>query len=549
MPVNGSATPPKPKQGRKTKKQVKDTQKQRTRKTKKRLEDLQRKRDNISKEISAGKKRLEASKKMQEEKGIVDEQYLSPTDKQAIEKGDAEVIFKPNPGPQTDFLAASEDEVFYGGARGGGKSYAMLVDPLRDCDKREHRALILRKTMPELRDIIAKTHHLYPKAFPGAKWREQDKLWIFPSGARIEFGYADNALDALRYQGQAYSWIGVDELPQYPDPEIWHMLRGSLRRTDPRITPYMRATGNPGNVGSLWVKEMFIDAAPPNTTFIEEVKFETPKGPQITKITRRYIPATVWDNPFLTFDEKYVTMLATLPEHMRRQWLEGDWTVFENAAFPEFRLDTHVVEPFEIPDGWTRIRGADWGYASPHCVLWAAVDWDGNMYVYREKYGTGETADVFAGRVMDLDRGERIKYGVLDSSAWSNRGDTSPSPAETMAKHGLKWRPADRSPNSRVNGKLEVHRRFATDPGSERPRLVVFSNCRNLIRTLPMLPLDENNMEDVDTDAEDHAYDALRYLCMSRPVSQKRRDWNEFNLTERKGHAHRYQPASRTFGY
>lgn len=549
MPVNHGAKPPKPKAGRRTKKRAKDASKERQLTAKKRLKKLERERSNVNSEISKARKRLEASKKLEQGEGLVTGEDLTKQSVADIGNDTEDVIFKPNPGPQTDFLAASEDEVFYGGARGGGKSYAMLVDPLRDCDKRDHRALILRKTMPELRDIIAKTHHLYSKAFPGAKWKEQDKLWQFPSGARIEFGYADNAVDALRYQGQAYSWIGVDELPQYPNAEIWHMLRGSLRRTDPRIVPYMRATGNPGNVGSLWVKEMFIDPAPANTTFSEEVKFETPKGPQITNISRRYIPATVWDNPFLTFDEKYVTMLATLPEHMRKQWLEGDWTVFENAAFPEFRTETHVVEPFEIPDGWTRIRAADWGYASPHCVLWAAVDWDGNLFIYREKYGTGETADVFASRVIEMDKGERIKYGVLDSSAWNNRGDTSPSPAETMVKNGLRWRPSDRSPGSRLSGKLEVHRRLAVDAVTERPRLVIFSNCRNLIRTLPMLPLDDNNPEDVDTDAEDHAYDALRYLCMSRPMSAKRTHWKEMNLTERTGNVNRFVPASRTFGY
>ena len=125
-----------------------------------------------------------------------------------------DVIFKPNSGPQTQFLAASEREVFYGGARGGGKSYAMLVDPLRYCTYANHRALLVRRTMPELRDLIQKSQLLYSKAFPNAKWREQEKEWRFPSGAKIEFGYAENMTDVLRYQGQSYTWIGIDELPQ-----------------------------------------------------------------------------------------------------------------------------------------------------------------------------------------------------------------------------------------------------------------------------------------------------------------------------------------------
>ena len=171
---------------------------------------------------------------------------LPPTVKDYVEDN---VLFRPNEGPQTQFLAAPEREVFYGGARGGGKSYAMLIDPLRYCHKDHHRALLLRRSMPELRDMINHSQRLYSKAYPGARWREQEKEWRFPSGARIEFGYAENLTDVLRYQGQSYTWIGIDELPQYPTPEIYNFLRSSLRSVDPEIPVYMRATGNPGNVG------------------------------------------------------------------------------------------------------------------------------------------------------------------------------------------------------------------------------------------------------------------------------------------------------------
>lgn len=159
-----------------------------------------------------------------------------------------DVIFKANPGPQSDFLAASEREVFYGGARGGGKSYSLIIDPLRHCDKGAHRALILRRTMPELRDLINHSQKLYKRAFPGASWREQEKEWRFPSGARIEFGYAESSADALRYQGQSYTYIGVDELPQFPTPDIWNDLRGALRSVDPEIPEYMRACVDEGDV-------------------------------------------------------------------------------------------------------------------------------------------------------------------------------------------------------------------------------------------------------------------------------------------------------------
>ena len=425
-----------------------------------------------------------------------------------------DVIFKPNTGPQTQFLAASEREVFYGGARGGGKSYAMLVDPLRYCHRATHRALLIRRTMPELRDLINHSQRLYSRAFPGAKWREQEKEWRFPSGAKIEFGYAENMTDVLRYQGQSYTWIGIDELPQYPTPDIYNFLRSSLRSVDPEIPVFMRATGNPGNVGSQWVREMFVNPSTPNKKF--DVKISTPVG--VRKISRRFIPAKLQDNPYLMQTDDYYIMLASLPETQKRQFLDGDWDAFDDSAFPEFKKQTHVVESFEIPKGWYRFRAADWGYSSPACCLWFAIDYDNNIWIYRELYVTKNTADQFARKVLELEHGEYINYGVLDASTWAKRGEVGPSIAETMIQNGCRWRPSDRSPKSRINGKLEVHKRFTLNPDTKEPGLMILSNCRNLIRTLSTLPVDSNNPEDVDTKAEDHAYDALRYGCMSRPL-------------------------------
>ena len=472
---------------------------------------------------------------------VIDEQILESIPDNVRDLVDTQnVIFKPNKGPQTQFLASAEREVFYGGARGGGKSYAMLVDPLRYCTKQNHRALLLRKTMPELRDMITHSQRLYGKAYPGARWREQEKEWRFPSGARIEFGYAENMTDVLRYQGQSYTWIGIDELPQYPTPDIYNFLRSSLRSVDPAIPVFMRATGNPGNVGSQWVREMFVNPSRPNVPF--HISIDTPTG--IKKITRRFIPAKLQDNPYLMQTEDYYAMLSSLPEVQRKQFLEGDWDAFENSAFPEFNKDIHTVEPFDIPRSWTRFRSCDWGYSSPACVLWFAIDWDNHLWVYRELYRNKMTADVFAKQVMNMEHGEYIKYGVLDSSTWARRGDVGPSIAETMIQEGCRWRPSDRSPKSRVNGKMELHKRLKFDEELEQTRIKIFTTCTNLIRTLPLLPVDNNNPEDVDTDAEDHAYDALRYGVMSRPVNpnsgvgflQKEKD-------------PKFEPADRIFGY
>ena len=469
-----------------------------------------------------------------------DIEEASPTIKKAFEEKD--VIFQPNQGPQLDFLASSEREVFYGGARGGGKSYAMLVDPLRYCDKQHHRALLIRRTMPELRDLINHSQQLYSKAYPGAKWREQEKEWRFPSGARIEFGYAENLTDALRYQGQSYTWIGIDELPQYPTPDIYNFLRSSLRSVDPEIPVYMRATGNPGNVGSLWVKEMFVDPCESNKRF--DVEIPTPMG--VKTISRKFIPAKLQDNPYLMQTDDYYAMLASLPEVQKKQFLEGDWDAYESSSFPEFNRQIHVIEPFDIPRNWMRFRAADWGYSSPACCLWFAVDYDNNLFVYRELYTKRNTADIFARKVLEMEDGEYIRYGILDSSTWARRGDIGPSIAETMIQEGCRWRQPDRSPRSRIAGKVEVHKRLRVDEDTGYPSMFIFSNCLNLIRTLPMLPVDKNNPEDVDTTADDHAYDALRYGCMSRPIHPVSQRGNDFlTSTERQDSA----PADSIFGY
>jgi hypothetical protein len=453
-----------------------------------------------------------------------------------------DVAFRPNPGPQIDFLAANEREVFYGGARGGGKTYSLLIAPLRFVDKPTSRALLIRRSMPELRDVIFQTQQLYPKAVPGAKFKTQENTWHFPGGARIEFGYCENLQDVLRYQGQSYSWIGVDELPQYDSPDVWYFLRSSLRSADPSIPLHMRATGNPGNRGSRWVKELFIEPCKPNTRFSEKVEYELEGRTLSTEITRKFIPASVWDNPYLTQDSSYIAMLASLPEVKRKQFLYGDWDVVEDGAFSEFNRSTHVVEPFEVPNGWTRIRAADFGFSSPSAILWGAVDYDDNLWIYRELYISKVTADQLGRMIREVESGDgKIYDAVLDSSCWARRGDRGPSIAEMLNAEGCRFRPSDRSPGSRISGKIEVHKRLMVDEDTEEPRLRIFENCPNLIRQLSSLPLDKNNPEDVDTKAEDHAYDALRYMVSSRPTNIRTAFENMPKST--------WRPSDNRFGY
>ncbi len=438
------------------------------------------------------------------------------------------VIFEPNPGPQMDFLASAEREVLYGGSAGGGKSYAMLADPLRYINHPQFSGLLVRHTTEELRELVWKSQELYPKVIPNIKWSERKMQWVSPSGGRLWFSYLDREEDVLRYQGLAFSWIGFDELTQWPTPFAWNYLRSRLRTASSDLPIYMRATTNPGGIGHQWVKKMFIDPSPYNKAFwatdietgnnLEYPKGHSKEGKPLFK--RRFIPAKLFDNPYLADSGEYETMLLSLPEHQRRQLLEGDWDVSEGAAFSEFNRDIHVVDPFTIPKSWKRFRACDYGYGSYSGILWFAISPDDQLVVYRELYVKKVLATDLADMILNLEQNDgTILYGVLDSSLWHKRGDPGPSLAEQMIMRGCRWRPSDRSKGSRVSGKNEIHRRLQVDDFTEKPRLVFFNTCTNVVSQLPSLPLDKKNPEDVNTNAEDHLYDALRYGVMTRPRS------------------------------
>ena len=483
------------------------------------------------------------------------EKTTSPlnTEKDVPSVAPQEVIFQPNPGPQTSFLASTEQEVLYGGAAGGGKSYSMVADPVRYFTNPHARMLLVRRSTEELRELISVSKQLYPKAIPGIKFMERDKTWVAPSGATLWMSYLDRDDDVMRYQGQAFNWIGFDELTQWPTPYAWNYMRSRLRATKASGLPlYMRATSNPGGPGHQWVRKHFIDPSPPGKSFwatdehgevIQWPKGHSREGEPLFK--RKFIPATLFDNPYLSEDGMYEANLLSLPEHQRRQLLEGDWDINEGAAFPEFNRSIHVVDPYDIPSNWIRFRACDYGYGSYTGVLWfTIVPGSEQLVVYRELYVSKVTATDLADMILEIEdeANEKIRYGVLDSSLWHNRGDTGPSLAEQMILKGCRWRPSDRSKGSRVAGKNEIHRRLQVDEFTEEPRMVFFSTCTQTIAQIPGLPLDKNNPEDVDTHAEDHLYDALRYGIMTRPRS------NIFDFdpsAQRTG----FQASDPTFGY
>lgn len=498
------------------------------------------------KPVKSRKKVSEAIKPSQTNIEIVDPvEYEFPT----LLEQERDVIFKPNPGPQTEFLAAPEREVLYGGAAGGGKSYAILADALRDIANPNYRALIVRRTTEELRELISNSQQLYPKVFPGIKWSERKSEWKHPDGGSIWMSFLERDQDVTRYQGQAFNYIAFDELTQWPTPFAWNYMRSRLRTTDPSLKLYMRATTNPGGVGHNWVKKTFIDPAPWGKPFwatdldTGQVMVRPPNDSRAGEplFKRRFIPAKLSDNPHLYTSGDYETNLLSLPEAERRRLLDGDWDVVEGSAFPEWDRSIHVVEPYDIPRNWRRFRACDFGYSSKSAVLWFAVSPDEQLVCYRELYVSKVHAEDLAYMILDEEEGEPISYGVLDSSCWHQRGNRGPSIAEEMIATGCRWVPSDRSKGARVSGKNQIHKRLQVDPYTGDPKLVIFSSCTNLVAQLPVIPLDANNPEDVDTKSEDHLYDALRYGCMSRPKSSF---WDPDPNTTRS-----YIPFDSTFGY
>ena len=436
-----------------------------------------------------------------------------------------------------------------------GKSYGLLADPLRYFGNKNFQGLLLRRTYDELRELIRKSQQLYPLAYPGAKWGEKKSLWTFPSGAELWMSYLDRDEDAYKYQGQSFCWIGFDELTQYPTPFAWNYLSSRLRTIDPDLPLTQRGTTNPGGVGHGWVKRMFIDPAPWGQAFPAQdidtnepllVPEGDPEFPQEQwgkpLFYRRFIPAKLSDNPYLA-DGRYRRNLLSLPENQRRQLLEGDWSVAEGAAFSEFRYHIHTCKPFDIPDNWRRFRSADYGYASFSAVHWYAIDPDGTLYVYRELYTTKKTGIELGQMILKAEEGERIDYGVLDSSVWAMRGTTGPSVAEDILKTGCRFRPSDRSKGSREAGFNRLHELLKVNEGTGKPGIIFFDTCRQIIADLPIIPLSKDVSDDIDLKyASDHAYDSIRYGIQSRP-----RAFSVFDIAGR--NTKNYRPADSTFGY
>lgn len=391
--------------------------------------------------------------------------------------------------------------VLYGGARGGGKSrllrWWLLEYTLGQYAEYQHKGVHVALFCETYRDLVDRQISKIKAEFPawmGAIKESKEEGLAFHLSKDLGSGVISlrNLDDPTKYQSAEWAAIGIDELTKI-SKETFDILRGSLRWAGISHTAFMGAT-NPGGIGHLWVKQLWVDRQfPPEMGAISE-QF-------------RFIQSLPADNPYL--DQQYWQDLNSLPDDLRRAWVLGDWNVFAGQAFTTW-TQAHVVQPFQIPSHWRTWRGLDWGYSAPMCCLWLARNPDnGRIYVYRELYARELTDRQQARTIADLSTGEATSLTYADPSMWGRKtsGETVTSTADEYAVCGVVLTQAS---NDRIDGKRKVDR-LLLPLADGLPGVQVFSTCANLIRTLPALPYDKTRVEDIDTDAEDHAYDALRY--------------------------------------
>jgi hypothetical protein len=436
------------------------------------------------------------------------------------------------PGAQEEFLSRSEFEVLFGGSAGPGKTDCLVAALTRDIDKPKYRGLIIRRTFPQLQEVIDRCHRLYPHM--GGNFKATEKRWYFPSGAIIDLGHMQHESDKYNYQGKEYQKIGVDELTQFLE-SMYTYLFSRLRTTDPDINPQILSTTNPGGIGHYWVKERFVTITDHKRAYID------PK----TGLDRVFIPATIEDNPTLyDNDPAYLARLESLPEIEKQRLRYGIWDSFEGQIFTELSQRLHGCVDFDIPPEWERYCVFDWGFSKPFSVQWYAMDYDGVMYLYREWYGLKEgeidvglklPAYKVAQGILEREKpGEKIKMRIADPSIWHPRPESRKGEArgttihEDFVSQGVFFIKAD---NDRVHGKQQVHKRFRIEQDvdkttgeitGEHPMFQAFHSCKHFWRTMMILYESPNNPEDVDTDQEDHPYDTVRYMCMARPILPKK---------------------------
>lgn len=449
------------------------------------------------------------------------------------------LIWTPHTGPQTEVLTRNEFEILYGGARGGGKTDAGLVwltgdefEPGKQLIKHpRYRALILRRTADDLVDWLDRAAFMYGRY--GARVVGKPPRIVWPSGAIFRTGHLKDRTSYEKYLGHEYQRMLIEELTQIGQERYYIEILGSCRSTLSGIKPQMFCTTNPPGVGHGWVKRRFVDPSPPYVPFKESGR------------TRVYIPASVEDNPTLIQkDPGYVSYLDGLKgvdEELYRAWRFGDWDITIGQFFQEFRRAKHTCRPFTPKSGLVKVGSMDWGYSNPHAMLCAVVEKVyipdvkpfNRVWIYREIDGTKQDPTEVGRKIAMAEDISKFAFVRCDPAMFHTKEDGSSSISSDLVSvfdslAASKFLPAN---NDRIGGWAIVHKWLSLAPDGI-PYLVIANNCTDLIRTLPELVHDELNVEDIDTEGDDHWADALRYMLVhlkwidARPAGTKPKDYS-----------------------
>jgi hypothetical protein len=434
-------------------------------------------------------------------------------------------VWDPQPR-QAQALSCPADELFFGGAKGGGKSDFLLGDYLADYEEwgEAWKGILFRRSYKELDEIIGRSKQVIGQ-IPGAHYTSGEAmLWKipaprakYPGFATLRFRSLDSDLRVGEYNGHQYPWIGWDELTEFPGSGPYIFIVGCSRSAFGAPTR-IRSTGNPGRPGHIWVKARFIDVAEP---------FHIYKDPD-TNLTRCFIPSRLEDNLILMKnDPKYEQKLMLYPPHLRKALRYGLWDVVVGQVFEEFSHDKHTIAPTPLDSSWYRFVAMDWGYKKPFAVQWWAVNTDGRMILYKQWYGceTGAentglqmSAGAVAAKAWEMSVNEGATTMVADPACWTKiglsdqKGVEVPSVAETFENVGFTM---VRANNDRLNGLLRVHELLQATTPDGHSMLLITRTCHHWLRTVPYLTSDPRNPEDIDTNLEDHDYDCTRYAVMS----------------------------------
>jgi hypothetical protein len=440
---------------------------------------------------------------------------------------------------QRKFHETASDEVLYGGAAGGGKSYAICWDAFMRCLTYPNtHAYLFRRTYPELEQTLIQTMlQIVPEAIGKYKATQHEMPLI--NGSVLHFCYlSDEGAGLLRYQGAEIQWLYFDELTHFTQ-NMYDYLRTRLRANKRLgVNPCVRCASNPGGPGHSWVKTYFVDRTDVGKKVYDKEICDEKTG-AVHHRSIEYIPATVRDNPHITSD--YEIELMQKPAKLRDALLYGNWDAFSGQAFPEFTNDpdhyedglyTHVIKPFDIPLHWPRFVSFDHGYSRPYSFGVWAVDEEGRAYRYKELYGCkpgepntgvmhtpGEIGRALADLLAPEFREGIHCRGVADPAIWDQSRGISVEEQIRRAFSGVSFAKGD---NTRLDGKMQLHERLKFDDDG-RPMLYVFETCTDFIRTIPALAYDAKKVEDIDTAGEDHIYDETRYFLMSRPIAPRKR--------------------------